>query len=217
MLENSLSKLIRLCSSISDDDSLLNELQQEIEQGRKNPPVASMIKSQLKSTDVLNLGFNPELLSIFFYPDTITEIDLFSSRNLGIKCFFMSTGTIFPIHDHPNKVVVTSVLHGKIKYMNLDKTSDRNLMILSKKGTGIEGNVIFNTIHYQNAHTILALENTIILDIFMHGVQELGNYFKVIKKSGKQFFVDIDPDVFFLTRSFKTSDCKCKSAEKIYG
>ena len=213
-MENSLSKLIRLCSSISDDASLLAELQQEVEQGEKKSPITSMLTGQLKSTNVQNLGINSEILSIFFYPDTITEIDLFSSEILGIKCFFMSEGTIFPIHDHPNRVVVTGILHGKIKYMNLDKTPDPNIMNLSTKGTGIQGTVLFNTSNYQNAHTILALQNTIIIDIFMHGIEEMGNYYKVTKKIGKKFFVSIDQHVFFLTRSFKTVDCRCQTESK---
>ena len=201
--QSSLQKLIRLCNS------LLTEFITEIEERSKFPAITTMIKTQLKSTNLQSLGFNPEILSLFFYPKTITEIDLYSSHSLGIKCFFMSEGTFFPIHDHPNSVVITNVLFGEIKHLSLNKTEDPNLMVKAVKGTGRQGKTILTTLKHRNAHSILAETNTIIIDIFMRNVLDNGDYFKVVKKTGNKFFVDVDNHVHFLTRSFKAVDFSC--------
>ncbi|OMJ76191.1 hypothetical protein SteCoe_24486 [Stentor coeruleus] len=209
MKESALGKLIRLCMSITNDESLLTEFEKEIEQNKNYPALKTMIASQIKSTNIISLGFDPSILSIFFYPKTITEIDLYSAPTLGIKCFFMSKGTIFPIHDHPNRVIVTGVLHGTIKYLSLNKTDDPEVMTQVNKGTGRKGKIMFSSLYNQNVHSILALENSIIIDIFMHNVNDMGCYYKVIKKIGKKYIVAVNHHVHFLTRSFKSFDCDC--------
>lgn len=214
MFETSISKLIRLCHSIANDGDLLKELQEDIIVSNRESALISIIKAQLKSTSVDNLGFADELLPLFFEPNTITGIELHSSANIGIKCFFMSEGTFFPIHDHPNQVVITNVLYGNVKYMSLDKTSEPNILLRSEKKNGKAGNVMFNTLNFRNCHTILAQRNTVILDIFMQNVSEDGVYYKVLRNTGRKFFVEIDENVHFLTRSFKAQDCDCKNEEK---
>jgi PCO_ADO len=210
MKGSGLSKLIRLCSSITDDSTLISEFQEEIDGNASFPAITIMVKNQLKRTSLDSLGFNQDFLSILFFPNTITQIDLHSSTNLGIKCFFMSEGTIFPLHDHPNRIVITSVLYGQVRYLCLDKTQDPNVMVFSKKGTGKVGSVMLTTFKKRNVHTILAENNTIIIDIFMHNVQDPGHYYKIQKKILKTFLVKLDNHVHFLTRSFKRIECECE-------
>lgn len=92
MKGSTLGKLIRLCCSISEDEGLISELETEVNQRSSGEfsALKSMLKNQLKSTTLLNLGFNENFLLICFYPNTITKIELYSDANLGIKCFFMS-------------------------------------------------------------------------------------------------------------------------------
>ena len=202
--DSPLVKLIRLCSSISSDSSILSELKSEIESKNNEKFLTKMVKISLKHTNLDSIGIIKELLPVCFQEGTITELDLFSSSTLGIKCFFMSKGTYFPIHDHPNEVVVTSVLHGSVRYLLLDKV-DEERMKFSKKGTGKPGDLMFNTSSFRNAHTIFAEENSVILDIFMIRVGEPGYFYKVIRydKEGKIFHVKKDYHVSFLTRSWK--------------
>ena len=208
--DSPLVKLTRLCSSISSDSSILSDLISEIESKNNDKIVTSMLKSSLKHTNLEGIGMINEVLPMCFQKDTITEIDLFSSPTLGIKCFFMSKGTFFPIHDHPNEVVITSVLYGSVRYLLLDKV-DEDRMKFVKKGTGKPGDLMFNTVSFRNAHTIFAEENSVILDIFMINVEKPGDFYKVIRydKVGKFFHVKKDNHVFFLTRSWKMMNCEC--------
>ena len=210
MSDSPLVKLIRLCSSISSDSSILSDLKSEIESKNSEKIVTSMVKSSLKNTNLEGMGMIDEVLPMCFQEGTITEIDLFSSSTLGIKCFFMSKGTFFPIHDHPNEVVVTSVLFGSVRYLLLD-IEDKEKMRLAKKGTGKPGDIMFNTVNFRNAHTIYAEENSVILDIFMLKVNEPGDFYKVVRydKGEKVFHVKKDNHVFFLTRSWKMMNCEC--------
>jgi hypothetical protein len=68
---------------------------------------------------------------------------------------------------------------------------------------------MFGTSSFSNAHSILAEENSVILDIFILGVGEHGDFYKVIRydKVGKFFHVKKDKHVFFLTRSWKMMNC----------
>lgn len=212
MIQDSpLIKLTRLVNSISSDSNVLGELKGEVESTESDKIVSDMIKKSLKQTDLDGIGIISEILPLCFQTDTITEIDLFGNSTVGIKCFFMSEGTYFPLHDHPNEVVVTSVLYGTVKYLLLEKNADQNSMKILKKGTGKPGDVMFHTEKYRNVHTILATENSVILDIFMHNVNEPGNFYKVKKfdKVNKTFTVEKDLNVFFLTRSWKMMNCEC--------
>ena len=211
MLESPLVKLTRLCNSISSDPQILSELQTEVESNPSDKIITSMIKKSLKQTDLAGIGMIDEVLPLCFQTGTITEIDLFGSASLGIKCFFMSAGTYFPLHDHPNALVATAVLYGNVKYLLLDKTSRPDKLKFSKKAAGKPGDVMFNTLKYRNVHSILALEDSVILDIFMHNVNEPGNFYKVLKyeKDCKEFLVQQDDHVFFLTRSWKMMNCEC--------
>ena len=208
MKDSPLVKLTRLCNSISSDTNILKDLQQEIEGTNPEQIITLMIKQLLRNTNLNIIGVADQILPLFFKDGTITEIDLFSSETLGIKCFFMSESTMFPLHDHPNQVVVTAILYGNVKYLCLNKESDQT-MTYAKKGCGKPGDIMFNTLNYRNVHTILAEKNAVILDIFMLNVNEPGNYYEIVKKVGNLFYVQQKQHVFFLTRSLKIPNCVC--------
>jgi PCO_ADO len=211
MPDTAFVKLTRLCNSISSDLDILKEFKEEIEGINHDQIVTSMVKKVLRNTYLDTIGVVDEILPVFFKQGTITEIDLFTSQTVGIKCFFMSEGTMFPMHDHPNQVVVTAVLYGEVRYLCLNKNADPNTMAFAKKGTGKTGDIMFNTLDYRNVHTILAEENSVILDIFMHNINEPGSYYDIVKKVGKTFHVAKKDDVHFLTRSWKIPNCGCMS------
>ena len=190
MKDSPLVKLTRLCNSISSDTNILKDLQQEIEGTNPEQIITLMIKQLLRNTNLNIIGVADQILPLFFKDGTITEIDLFSSETLGIKCFFMSESTMFPLHDHPNQVVVTAILYGNVKYLCLNKESDQT-MTYAKKGCGKPGDIMF------------------ILDIFMLNVNEPGNYYEIVKKVGNLFYVQQKQHVFFLTRSLKIPNCVC--------
>ena len=198
MIENnaencSFKKLIKLSLSIAEDPNLLSEMIQEVEEKRLGP-ICRMFKALFRQKLLYDLGIYSEFIHYFFISKTITEINLYSLPNLGIKCFFMPAGSSFPLHDHPNKLICTVVLYGHLRYMTLNHQRD-NCYSISKKGSGKPSNVFFCTKNQNNIHTILAAEDSVILDIFMPCDAENDdlNVFSVLKKRSRDFLLKKHP------------------------
>lgn len=83
------------------------------------------------------------------------------------------------MHDHLNRVIITGVLYGSIKYIVLNKTSNPNIMNLLAKGTKRVGKVMFTILDTGNVHAILAENDSIIIDIFMHNINDPESYYKI--------------------------------------
>ena len=187
---DALVKLIKISSTVVNDDSLISELKQEIKNG-SNGAICSMFKAIFKRKLLDELGMVSDFLEFFFQNSEITEFDIHSSPKLGIKCFFMPKNSSFPLHNHNNEVVCTGVLFGKIKYMTLDKIGGKKYL-LNKKSTATISKVLFCTRDYRNIHSILALENSIIIDIFIANPDSSDdlNIFKVIRKRQREFYLE---------------------------
>ena len=186
---DSLERLIKVANTIINDINLLEEMVQEVKDGSLGP-ICSMFKSMFKKRLLENMNVVTDFIEVFFLNKSITEVTIFESNNLGIKCFFMPKGSMFPLHDHNNKVVITGVLYGRIKYMTLNK-SENNWYQLSSKGTADESKVLFATRDYRNIHSLVAAEHSIILDIFMPNDDdsEEFNIFQVLRKRERNFFL----------------------------
>lgn len=186
---DALSRLVKLCSTIAADSSLLEELSQEIKSG-SNGPITSMLKNTFKGKLLGEIDSIQQFMDFFFSASTITEIPITESQVLGVKCFFMPKNSIFPLHDHSNVVVCTGVLYGQVKYMTLNKVG-KNSYCLARKGKAVKSNMMFCTKDYRNIHSILAVENSILLDIFMPNdeIEEFG-LFEVQRKRQREFLLE---------------------------
>lgn len=186
---DALSRLVKLCSTISADSTLLEELSQEIKSG-SHGPITNMLKNAFKGKVLNELDSIQQFLEFFFSAGSITEIPITESKNLGVKCFFMPKNTIFPLHDHSNIVVCTGVLYGKVKYMTLNKVG-KSSYCLAKKGCAVKSNMMFCTKDYRNIHSILAVEDSVILDIFMpNDEDEEFGIFEVQCKRKREFLLE---------------------------
>ena len=187
---SALARLIKISQFIINDPSLVEEMIQEVKDGTKGP-LCTMFKNIFKNSELLNLSPIHELSRYFFSLSSINELPIFSSTQVGITCFFMPKNTMFPLHDHNNRIVCTGVLFGKIKYMTLNKIS-RNLHSLSSKGTALCSKVLFATEDFRNIHSLLAVEDSIILDIFLPNDQngDDSNLFSVIRKRKREFLLE---------------------------
>ena len=188
--EASLSKLVNLSITIANDPSLLEEMIEEINANIRGP-ICSLFKALFKRGVQENLELYTQLKDVFFKPNSINEITLCSTSIVGIKCFFMAKNSFFPLHDHPNKVVCTGVLYGKLKYLNLNQ-QEKNLYTLFKKSTAKASDVQFCTQTSRNIHSMLALEDSIIIDIFIpnYSDDDDSNIFKVLKKRSRGFYLE---------------------------
>lgn len=187
---DALNKLIKLSTTIAHDQNLLTEMIQEIKNGSKGA-ICSMFRASFKHKLLGDLGNFEEIMNFFFRNRNITDFCLHSSPKLGIRCFFMPKNTSFPLHDHGNDLVCTGVLYGKIKYVTMNKLVD-NKFLLSKKGCAKLSQVLFCTRELDNIHSILAVEDSIIIDIFMPNTDEAEsfNLFKVQRKRGREFTLE---------------------------
>jgi hypothetical protein len=187
---SSISKLIRLCESISDSPSLLQELCEEIESDEKGP-LTSMIRGMIQKESLSDLGLMEEVLKDIFGQGHINEIKLVQSSSFGISLFFMPKGTMFPLHDHPNDSVVSGVVYGNLKYLTLNYDKDSKSYLLSSKGFCKQGKSLFCTQNFRNIHSLLAVEDTVLLDIFFGDANGKKEYFlfHVHKKFGRTFYL----------------------------
>lgn len=99
----------------------------------------------------------------------------------------MPKNTMFSLHDHPNKVICTGVLYGKLKYLSLNKEVGC-LYEIGKKGTAKVSDILFSTQEIRNIHSLLAIEDSIILDIFIPNYSDDdddSNSFEIIKRCKK--------------------------------
>lgn len=185
-----LGKLLTLSQSIAGNPLLLEEMISEINSNEIGA-ICSMFKAFFKKPLLDSLGIYTDILQIFFRANTISEIPLFHSADLRVHCFFMPKGTFFPLHDHPNQVICTGVLFGEVKYLSLNKKAGK-WHTISKKGTAKASKVLFCTLKNSNIHSILAAEDSIILDIFMPNDTEDGNFecFQVQKKRKRSFLLE---------------------------
>jgi hypothetical protein len=182
-----LNKIVKISLSVVNEPTLLEEIIQEIKD-KSSGPICNMFKALFKKQILAEFGMLNDFLACFFATKRISEISIYDASNLGIKCFFMPKNTMFPLHDHPNKVICTGVLYGKLKYLSLDKEVG-GWYEMGKKGTAKVPDVLFSTQEIRNIHSLLAIEDSIILDIFMpnYADDDDSNSFQIIKKRKRSF------------------------------
>lgn len=187
---DALNKLIKLATTIVHDQNLLLEMIQEIKSGSKGA-ICGMFRALFKHKLLGELESFTEIMSFFMRASNITDFCLHSSSKLGIRCFFMPKNSSFPLHDHCNDLVCTGVLFGKIKYVTLNKLNE-DKYLLSKKSTAKMSEMLFCTKEFRNIHSILAIEDSVIVDIFMPNTEETEtfNWFKVHKKREREFTLE---------------------------
>ena len=169
---------------------MFEELIQEINENARGP-ICGMFKSFFKRPLLLGIGIHNEILRFLFVDSNITEIPLYNSPDLGMKCFFMPKDSSFPLHDHPNKAICTGVLFGEVKYLSLDPGTDE-WYHLSKKGRAKTQDVLFCSLSHRNVHSILAVKDSVILDIFMPNYSDDDKYevFQVVRKRKRKFLLE---------------------------
>lgn len=189
--ESNLARLVKLAESIADDSALIAEMVEEIKTNNKKI-LCRMLKQQFKNNLLKDLGLISEFLHCFFSQKKITEINIYDSPKLGIKCFFMPKDTFFPLHDHPNQAICSGIIYGKVRYLTLNPGSQENWYKYSKKGVCKPGDVLFATKKFRNIHSIMALQDSIMIDIFIpnYNVGDDLGLFHVKRKRGRDFLLE---------------------------
>jgi len=150
-----------------------------------------------------DVGINVSHLDSYFKENTLTCIKIPNTTNIQIDIFCVPKGMHLNLHDHPNTVVITKVLHGNINQRSLDlvdksyQNREQSAVVEEEKFTNnpIEleailhadknlglNDITFLTPDRGNIHSFTANDNTIFLDISIpiHGDISFANYYQEI-------------------------------------
>lgn len=170
MHSNPLRSLFQECLRISASQQLLQSLAAEIEGTSNTVQILCELDSLFKAISLLDLGIDEVTEQIYQKDSFITDVPIFSSDQIGISLFFLSKGTGFPLHDHPEMIAMSYLLKGTIHCRNAD--------IISVKRTHIEAREVRNEVingpslltltpEAGNLHSLTAREDCILLDVFL--------------------------------------------------
>ena len=198
-----LRELIAKSGKIANNPKILNELREAVNSGSRNSTLEELINSLLM-IKVSDTGFS----NFNFLPSRIGCINLHDEESLGISMFFMSEGSSFPIHDHPEMLGIVYLMHGNISYsgynilyQNLEYTSVEKI----QNGTSSAPLIMPLTSSLGNLHSIKANTNSIIFDIFMPNYAFPERLCTFYKETSQNKLVVDDPILDFYEVSYLQS------------
>ena len=170
MTSDQLRQLLSLAKQISHSPVLTEQLIGEIE-GRAESSLLARIVNCLDHIHLKDLGITEATSDQYFVPSSITYTPLYESQELSICFFALSKGMGLPLHDHPEMAVITSVVKGRMKFKLADlveRESDQLYTYREKDiGEMTAPGVLALTPAMCNLHQFLAMEDTVMLDIFI--------------------------------------------------
>lgn len=169
---NNIQSLYYACWRLANDQESLQGLLNEVETSQPGAFLPDL-ESKFRSLRYEDIGFRQK---DYFVPRFITYTELFESPELSMGVFGMSNGCSFPIHDHPQMLGITFVLSGRIQYRNFDIVSREETffnLAVSMEGQAKGQEILYLTGKKGNLHQIQALENSVILDVFIPSYSEV--------------------------------------------
>ena len=160
-----LKDILSKASNIAYSAKERNELESSIMDGYFNQKFEGLKNSLVAfKSNVENLD------KISFFPNYIGEMLIFEEDLLSLKIFSMSSGTYFPIHDHPEMIGLIYLISGEISYSNysiLSQNSEKTYVKLVSNGNLRSSEFMTLAPKYQNLHKITATANSLLFDIFI--------------------------------------------------
>lgn len=107
-------------------------------------------------------------------------------KNLHVARFRLNAGSILPLHDHPERTGLICVLKGKcqLKSYDIDHTDDDFYYLKQKTNKAMhESEISYLTESENNLHSILALEDSLIYDVFTppYPDEDITTYFDILE------------------------------------
>lgn len=169
MTSEKLREIYTLCSEIAHTPLLTQQLITDVE-GSTSSPLLPRLHSLLISLQLPDLSL-PSSLSEYFQPGQIAYTSIHDTPELCICIFALSRGAGIPLHDHPGMVVLSSIIQGKLRFKLSDLISREREMLFTYRqrdqGEIQARSVLALTPAMGNLHQFVALEDAIMLDIFM--------------------------------------------------
>lgn len=148
-------------------------------------------------------------LDSFFKYKINAFLPLNENEDFNIGMFFLPKGHEIPLHDHPEMIVVSKIIEGRLEFLSIDFFNEKIQKELPKKlyysSSNVElGSEIFqaniisrsilktNDLLYLtpftgNMHSFKAIEDSIILDILIPRydmINRFCNFYKILNESG---------------------------------
>lgn len=198
MSSNSLSALVSLSLPIAQSKKQQNQLIREIES--EDGPLLQPLKASLEAVTMRDLALEGQ--EECFEQGVITFINVYPYKLMWIGVYCMSQGTKFPLHDHPDMIGIARLFNGRVRYRNLDIVSSTGGLSeakLTAQGEASGPNLLLLTPNKGNIHEIEALEDSIMLDLFLpnYGKSRICTYFEEVESRGDRVTLRpwADPDI----------------------
>lgn len=170
MTPDQLRHVFTLAHRISQSPVLIQQLISEIESGW-SAELLDTLRMYLDGVDLCDVGVTETTWPSYFPANTVTHVPIYESEEMSICLFALSTGAVLPLHDHPEMAAITRVMHGYLRFKLADMVSQDapNLFTYRYRRTGElrAPGLLSLTPKLCNLHQFLAMENTLLLDIFI--------------------------------------------------
>lgn len=169
MTSDKVKELYLLCKEISQSPVLIQQLITDIENSTQSP-LLPRLHSLLITLQLADLGLEPSLQG-YFLPGHISYTSIHDTAELCICFFALHRGAGIPLHDHPGMVVLSVLLKGKLRFKLADLVGrERENVFAFRQGETGEikaPGVLALTPAMGNLHQFVAMEDTVMLDVFM--------------------------------------------------
>lgn len=198
MSTNTLSALVSLSLPIAQSKKKQNQLIREIES--EEGPLLQPLRACLEAITMRDLGLEGQ--EACFEQGVITFINVYPYKSMWIGVYCMSQGTKFPLHDHPDMIGIARLFNGRVRYRNLDIVSSTGGLSEAKviaQGVATGPNLLLLTPNKGNIHEIEALEDSVMLDLFLpnYGKSRICTYFEEVESRGERVVLRpwTEPDI----------------------
>lgn len=191
MTSGQLKELFSLLSQVALSSDLTLQLISEIE-GKATPSLLLRIRERLDRLQLLDLGITESSAARLFEPGLVTYILLYERPELCLCVFGLARGTGLPLHDHPGMVAITRIFQGRLKFKFADLTKKERENVFSYRqvsaGEVSAPGVLALTPAMGNLHQFVAMENTVMLDVFIPNYSSLRDVTYYLEISETQLY-----------------------------
>jgi len=164
---NPVQSLLEAALPFARSKKAQNELIEDLERGVDSPRLGAL-RTSLNALTLQDFGL--EKLESCFQPGMISLINVYPNKPLWLGLFCMTQGTRFPLHDHPDMIGMTRLIHGHIAYRTMDILSSSAGLSKAKlqaAGEAQDSALLWLTPSCSNIHAIQAVQDSVLLDLFL--------------------------------------------------
>jgi predicted metal-dependent enzyme (double-stranded beta helix superfamily) len=174
--------IFKIARKIAESVDIQQKVIKSIENKTYNSDYNSLINS-IKALDDKTLGIKDK----HYTSKCINAIKIFEDNLMTIAIYAMSSGTYFPMHDHPGMLGISYILKGEVSYSTYDiplhQNTDKHKPFPTIKSKSPL--LMAFTPNKNNLHSIKAEINSILFDIFIpsYGLERYCTYYKITRSN----------------------------------